>query len=368
MYKNEMKKEIVFFMPSFEGGGVEKNIRMIANFFASKNVKISLITTSKKVRGKFKKNIDFISPKSDYWDKQKRFIKFIICIFFLFQNYRKNRNINVFCFQSNILCILFCKIFGLKIIIRPNSSPSGWSLNYLKNIIFSKILKLSDIIVVNSFDFKKELKSKLNLESKCIFNPLNTNEIKKLSQKKIKFKFFKKNTINIISVGRLVEQKDHMTILKSLKYLKNKFNLRLLILGEGDQKETLLNYINRNKLNTMVKINRRINNPYPLIKRSDILLLSSKFEGLPNVLLEALALNKFIISSNCPTGPKEILDNGKGGLLFEVGNYEQLSRKILIYQKNYKLCLKKKKYAQERSIRFDYKRNLNEYFNLFKKL
>ena len=368
MYKNEMKKEIVFFMPSFEGGGVEKNIRMIANFFASKNVKISLITASKKVRGKFKKNIDFISPKNEYWDKQKRFIKFIICIFFLFQNYRKNRNINVFCFQSNILCILFCKIFSLKIIIRPNSSPSGWSLGYLKNIIFSKILKLSDIIVVNSFDFKKELKSKLNLESKCIFNPLNTNEIKKLSKKKIKFKFFEKNTINIISVGRLVEQKDHMTILKSLKYLKNKCNLRLLILGEGDQRETLLNYINRNKLNTMVKINRRINNPYPLIKRSDILLLSSKFEGLPNVLLEALALNKFIISSNCPTGPKEILDNGKGGLLFEVGNYEQLSRKILIYQKNYKLCLKKKKYAQMRSIRFDYKRNLNEYFNLFKKL
>ena len=138
-----------------------------------------------------------------------------------------------------------------------------------------------------------------------------------------------------------------MTVLKSLKYLKNKCNLRLLILGEGDQRETLLNYINRNKLNTMVKINRRINNPYPLIKRSDILLLSSKFEGLPNVLLEALALNKFIISSNCPTGPKEILDNGKGGLLFEVGNYEQLSRKILIYQKNYKLCLKKEICTEE---------------------
>ena len=118
----------------------------------------------------------------------------------------------------------------------------------------------------------------------------------------------------------------------------------------------------------MVKINGRINNPYPLIKRSDILLLSSRFEGLPNVLLEALALNKFIISSNCPTGPREILDNGKGGLLFKVGSHEELSKKILIYQKNYKLCLKKKKHAQKRSIRFDYEKNLNEYFNLFKKL
>ena len=80
MYKNEMKKEIVFFMPSFEGGGVEKNIRMIANYFASKNVKISLITTSKKVKKKFVKKIRFISPENHIWDKQKRFIKFIICI------------------------------------------------------------------------------------------------------------------------------------------------------------------------------------------------------------------------------------------------------------------------------------------------
>ena len=141
MYKNEMKKEIVFFMPSFEGGGVEKNIRMIANFFASKNVKISLITASKKVKKKFTKNINFISPKNEYWDKQKRFIKFVICIFFLFQIFRKNRNINIFCFQSNILCILFCKILGLKIVIRPNSSPTGWSSNYFRNIIRSNKAK-----------------------------------------------------------------------------------------------------------------------------------------------------------------------------------------------------------------------------------
>ena len=368
MYKNEMKKEIVFFMPSFEGGGVEKNIRIIANYFASKNAKISLITASKKVKKKFAKKIEFISPVNNIWDKQRRFIKFIICIYFLFKNYRKNKKINVFCFQSNILCILFCKIFGLKIIIRPNSSPTGWSKNYFKNFIFSKILKLSDYIIVNSYDFKKELKSKFNLDSKCIFNPLNIEEIRKLSNEKVKFNFFKKNKINLISIGRLVDQKDHMTILKSLNHLKKKCNLRLLILGEGDQRENLLNYIYKNNLKDMVKINRRTDNPYPYIKKSQILLLSSKFEGLPNVLLEALALDKFIISSNCPTGPREILDNGKGGLLFQVGNYKELSQKILIFKKNYKLCIKKIRHAKKRSIRFDYKKNLNEYFNLFEKL
>ena len=91
-----------------------------------------------------------------------------------------------------------------------------------------------------------------------------------------------------------------------------------------------------------MKINKRTNNPYPYIRKSHILLLSSKFEGLPNVLLEGIALNKFIISSNCPTGPREILDNGKGGLLFKIENYKELSEKILFYKRNYKLCLRKK--------------------------
>ena len=365
MYKNEMKKNIVFFMPSFEGGGVEKNIIMVANYFASKNVKISLITASNKIKKKFSKKIEFITPKNNFWNKYKRFIKYIICIYLLFIKYKKNKNIDVFCFQGNIICILFCKIFDLKIIIRPNSSPSGWSTNPLKKLIFLKVLKLSNLIIVNSFDFKKELKKKFNLESKCIYNPINSKEIKKLSIKKIDFNFFKKKTINIISIGRLVDQKDHITILKSINHLKNKCNLKLLLLGDGDQKNTLLRYINQNNLKDIVKIKDRKENPFPYINKSQILLLSSKFEGLPNVLLEGQSLDKFIISSNCPTGPREILDNGKGGLLFKVGDHLDLSKKILIFKNNYKVCVKKKKFAKKRLNRFDYKKNLNLYFDLF---
>ena len=85
------------------------------------------------------------------------------------------------------------------------------------------------------------------------------------------------------------------------------------------------------KIKSFVKIYNFVDNPYPLIKQADIFVLSSAYEGLPNVLLEALTLNKFIISSNCPTGPKEILLNGKGGLLFKVGNYKQLANKIIYY-------------------------------------
>ena len=81
------------------------------------------------------------------------------------------------------------------------------------------------------------------------------------------------------------------------------------------------------------------------MKLSDALILSSRYEGLPNVLLEALTLGKPVISSNCPTGPNEILSYGKGGQLFKIGDYKSLSKKIVYLMKNYSQCMKKTKHA-----------------------
>ena len=95
-----------------------------------------------------------------------------------------------------------------------------------------------------------------------------------------------------------------------------------------------------------------------------MLVLTSIYEGLPNVILEAITLNKFVISSNCSTGPAEILDRGKGGLLFKVKDYKDLARKIIFYTKNKKTCKKMLKYSKSRLIRFDYNTNLKKYFDL----
>ena len=98
--------------------------------------------------------------------------------------------------------------------------------------------------------------------------------------------------------------------------------------------------------------------------QADIFVLSSSFEGLPNVLLESLVLNKYIISSNCRTGPNEILLNGKGGDLFRVGDYKKLAELILDYKKNKKAKLEKLKFARKNLNRFDYEINLKKYLNL----
>ena len=101
-----------------------------------------------------------------------------------------------------------------------------------------------------------------------------------------------------------------------MKYLNNKIPIKLLIIGRGKNYVFLKNYIVKNKLkNIMIKDN--VSNPYPYLRISDIFILSSNYEGLPNVLLEAQFFKKLIISTRCPTGPKEILLNGKAGIFLK---------------------------------------------------
>ena len=362
------QKKLLIFMPSIEGGGVEKNLFIISKFLAHNINKVFLITASKKYKNKFDRKIDLILPKLNMWDKLGRKVKYLICLILLLKKFIIEKNIIVLCFQANIYCIILCKVFNKKIIIRSNSSPTGWSKNSFKNFIFKKILNKADQIIVNSLEFKKELKNRFEVDAACIYNPLNSKEII-IKSKAISPKIFKdKKSLKIINIGRYTEQKDQATLLKGLKNLDNKINYEAVIVGKGLLKNKLIHYSKNNGLNNKIKFINFLSNPYPLIKQADIFILSSAYEGLPNVLLEALTLNKFIISTNCPTGPKELLLNGKGGLLFKVGNYNELTNKILYYLNNKKKCKAMLKIAHNQLHRFDYNSNLQKYLNLVNKL
>ncbi|MDC1279772.1 glycosyltransferase, partial [Pelagibacteraceae bacterium] len=307
------KKKLIIFMPSIEGGGVEKNLYIISNYLVNKISDISLISVTKSAKPRFNKKIKFISPQSYFWEHVNKKIKYIICLYLLLLKIFFDRNFVIFCFQANIYCTLLCKLFGIKIIIRSNSSPSGWSKNFIKKILFQNLLNLADMIIVNSVDFKNELKKKFNLKSVCIYNPLNKNEIVFKSKKKNKIVFKKDNVLKIINVARFTDQKDHITLLRAANILKEKIDFELIIVGRGVNRNIMENYIGKNNLKNFVKIIKFNDNPYPLINQADLFVLTSTFEGLPNVLLESLTLKKFVISSNCPTGPREILDKGKNG-------------------------------------------------------
>lgn len=364
MEKNK-KKKLIFFMPSMEGGGVEKNLIIIANYVSKKNIDVNLISYNSKFKNNFDNKINFITPKFSDLNRSK-YYKYFICLILLAKELLKYRCL-VFSFQANIYSLILCKILRTKIIIRSNSSPSGWNKNIFKNFIFNFFLKKSDAIIVNSLSFKKELDKKFNTRSMVIFNPLNMKEIIKNSKKKIKFRFFKKKSLNLINIARFTDQKDHFLLLNAINKLKNKLNLKLLIMGYGVNKIKIQNFIRLNKLQNIVYLTNFKKNPFPYLNKSDIFILTSKYEGLPNVLLEALTLKKFIISTNCPTGPREILKNGKYGDLIRINDISDLMKKILNYKTNRKFCNKKAYKGYLSLNRYNYEVNCKKYLTIINK-
>ena len=362
MIKNN--KKILLFMPLIGGGGVEKNFFIVANFLAKNFEKIYICNSFLKNKPNLEKNIIFIDKKKKSFNNL--FLIYLTAIIKLIKFLMLNQNVTVLSFQANIYCIIISKLFGAKIIARSNASPSGWANNIIKKYIFRIILKLADQLIVNSYEFKKEMKNKLNLNTNLILNPLNQKRIKTLSKKRSNFNFFKNyKFLKIISVGRLVFQKDHLTLLKALNKIKDKINFKLVIIGEGSEKNNLLNFINENNLSKKIKIIKFQKNPYNLINKSDLFILTSRYEGLPNVLLEAAVLKKFIISAKCPTGPLEILSNGRYGLLFNVEDYESLAKQII---KFCNITIKKRNEISKKLYKslnkYNSKNNLEKYLNI----
>ena len=199
------QKKIIIFMPSIEGGGVEKNFFIVTNYLSRKLNNISVISLSKKYKKYINKKINFVSLNSQFWENIGRRKKFLVSLFLLIKLLITNKDVVVICFQGHAYCILMCKLFNAKIIVRSNSSPSGWSKNFLKNFLYKIIYSFADKIIVNSFQFKQEMKKKFNLNSICIYNPLNLKEIISLAKKKINFTFLTKKNFNLINVARLNE-------------------------------------------------------------------------------------------------------------------------------------------------------------------
>ncbi len=358
-----VKKKLIIFMPSIEDGGVEKNLYLISNYLSIKINPITLITFNNDQNKKFNSNIKIKTPLFNPSFIKGRYLKYFFCLLVLLKLTIFDKKNIVLSFQANIFVIIVCKFLNLKIISRSNSSSAGWSNNFFKQSIFKIFFKKADKIIVNSYEFKKEMDKKYKINCACILNPFNFSEIKKKSNSKISIIFNKKN-IKLISVGRITDQKDFLTILKALNIVR-KNNVELVIIGKGEKEIEIKRFIELNNLKKKVKLLGYKKNPFPYIKQADLFLLTSKFEGLPNVLIEALFLKKFIISTNCPTGPKEILNNGKFGELVKIGDYKKIAKLIDNFKKN-KIVKKKIRNGYMSLKKYNYKVNCEKYYQLIK--
>ena len=133
----------------------------------------------------------------------------------------------------------------------------------------------------------------------------------------------------ILAAGRLTLQKDFTTLIRAFARLREDRPCRLIILGEGRQEAKLRTLAGDLGVGDMVGFPGFTDNPYAYMARADLFVLSSRWEGSPNVLTEAMALGTPVVATDCPSGPGEILAGGRHGPLVPVGDVEALAREIL---------------------------------------
>lgn len=186
----------------------------------------------------------------------------------------------------------------------------------------------ADYVVGVSEGVSEDLAQFVNLPAeklRVISNPIVAPEIGELARAPVDHAWFADGVPVFVAAGRLRPQKDFPTLLRAFSHVRAKRPVRLLILGEGPERERLEALARELELTGDVSLPGATANPYAYMARSTAFILSSRWEGLPTVLIEAMSCGAPVIATDCPSGPREILAGGRYGALVPVGDVHALA-------------------------------------------
>ena len=239
---------------------------------------------------------------------------------------------------TSVIAILAKRIsrVSTRVIIRisvhiSKNKRTKWK-KIVEKLVLSKVYPLADGIVTVSRGAAQDLSVYAGISSariKVINNPVISEQLLQAAQQPIYHPFFNVDKVPVIlGVGRLTEQKDFSTLIRAFDILRKRIPARLIILGDGEERPALENLIRASGLQDSVDLFGFELNPFAFMKRASVFVLSSKWEGLPGVLIQALACDCPVVSTDCLSGPSEILKDGQYGHLVPVGDAEAIASAI----------------------------------------
>jgi len=191
----------------------------------------------------------------------------------------------------------------------------------------------ADFIVGVSQGVVEDLKKVLRFDSekfRVIYNPIVDDGLLKKAEEPLDHPWFREGEPPLIlAAGRLHISKDFPTLLRAFALVRKQIPARLVILGEGEERKELEDLARKLGIREDLDLPGFVENPYKYMKRATVFVLSSQWEGLPTVLVEAMACGCPVVATDCPSGPAEILENGKWGRLVPPGDPEALAKAIL---------------------------------------
>lgn len=366
-----MKKKILFFLFSLSGGGAERTVlNIINNLDRDKYESVLVLGTDK--------NNDYIG----LLNKNTR-VKFLNCSRLRYCILKLSRCIKqespdllFSTINANNIILLLASMFSFRripIVIREaNNRTQSGSVTFINKITTNILYNVfSDKIIALSKGVKKDLESNFLINEskiKVIYNPVEVKKIQELSKEKVE-EFYKADDEKlVISVGRLVEQKDHSTLIKAFSILEKKIKSKLIILGKGSKENELKMLCKKLGVEKNVLFLGFKDNPYKFMRHADLFVLSSQWEGFGHVIVEAMAVGTPVISTDCNSGPREIIKNNQYGVLVPVADVQKMASQMTELLLNEELCKHYSEMGRKRSNDFDTASVTKQYekvFNMF---
>lgn len=329
-------QKVAIFCPSLSGGGAEKAMVNLASGLVSLGAKVDFLLVQ--VQGRF---IGDIPEKAQIVDLGgKRTISVLPA---LIRYLRKEEpsvlltaldNASVVGIVSKILCRARTPIV---VSVHAPLSRSVGRATTIFGRIFDRLIRwtypIADAVVAVSDGVRNDLLDNYHLASSkvhTIYNPIIGESIRQKSAETVTHSWLRDGAPPfVLAVGRLSDEKDYKTLISAFYLIRKNIKVRMLILGEGPEKDCLQLMINKLHLENDVFLEGFHTNPYVFMKHCSCYVLSSKFEGFGNVLVEALEMGCSIVSTDCPGGPNEILKGGCFGQMVPIGDVDAMAKAIL---------------------------------------
>lgn len=329
--------KIALFLPSLHGGGVERVMVNLARGFAERGLKVDLVLA--KGEGPY---LGEVPPNVHVVDlNASRVLASLPGLVRYLRRERPEAMLSAM-HHSNIIAVwaklLACVPTRLAVSIHTTTSVSLQSPQNRRSLLIPWLtrwfyLKTEAIVAVSkgvAEDFSRV--SGIPFERiKVIYNPVVTPELIENAKEPVEHPWFATEQPPVIlGVGRLTKAKDFPTLIRAFALVRQERPARLMILGEGEERFRLEALVKELGLEDDVALPGFVDNPYAYMARAAVFVLSSAWEGLPTVLIEAMACSCPVVSTDCPSGPAEILENGKYGPLVPVGDADKLAEAIRI--------------------------------------
>lgn len=346
-------------MPNLKIGGAEKVVTHIINKIPRHRYIVKLALC--KEEGEL---LHFLKQRVEIINMNTRIRYSIINIFRLLKKEKPDIIFTSIGELNSIIALIIPFFRKVKFVARETNIVSFHVNNFFLKILYKRFYNLYDKIIAQSEDMYKDLLL-YNIDEYKIYiinNFINKNNLAQINE--LEINPFDKNFFNVITVGRFSYQKGYDTLLKYLKNFQDK-SFKFYFIGYGDDEEKLISFVNQCNLQENIFFLGKKLYPIDYINRCDLFILSSRYEGFPNVILEALSIGIPVLSSNCLGGINEIIIEGFNGYIYDLSNPNDLYDKLVKCKFH---NFNRENIIEDVNRRFNYDTKLDEYIHIIDQL